>query len=76
MESKISRLYNKGTSRLEKDFDMLQIIKNVKNLKFLMKKQILSKQILYSKENVISIDSPCSSEGDETSEMEPEEPKI
>ena len=62
MQKKYKKLYTKGIEHLQKDFDLITLIRNNKNLITIAKSTILTnaqrlKSIIHSRDNVIDVDS-------------------
>ena len=58
---KLWRLYEQGSDRIEKEFDLVKILTTLRNLKILSKKQLSPETLLEMKthsKNAIDLDSP------------------
>ena len=72
------RLYEDGQGRLEKEFDIVRIIRNIRNMKIFLKTTIMNKQtqvmLQNQKSNIIDIDSSTvTSESESNSEYSDED---
>ena len=69
-KSKLWRLYADGEQRLDKEFDIVKIIKGIRNLKIITKATIMSRflatKVKNDGNNIIDIDSDGAADSDET----------
>ena len=65
--TQLQRMYESGSDRLDEELDIVKIIRNLKNLRILMKSHIITKkkalmyQIIHDDKNVINLDQTYSS---------------
>ena len=71
-KSKLHKLYLKGQSNLQSEFDLVKIIRNLKNLRILMKKYVCDKDLIRDIKNdcrnVIDLDDLNPDSGPEDSD--------
>ena len=63
---KMQRLYEEGQDRIETELDLVKLMKNLRNMKVLMRNSLMNKQvkfdILHSYKNLINLDSDLGSD--------------
>jgi len=68
------RLKKRGASQINKELNILKIIKSLRDMKILMKSKMLDREtkfeIAHNDKNVIDIDEPTSSGGDDQKKMQ------
>ena len=62
----MQRLYEEGQDRIETELDLVKLMKNLRNMKVLMRNSLMNKQvkfdILHSYKNLINLDSDLGSD--------------
>ena len=70
-KNRLWRLYNEGQDRIEKEFDLVKIIKSIRNMKVIMKHKLMNEklklEVKHSEKSVIDVESTPS---DSTSSSE------
>lgn len=68
------RLKQRGAEKINKELNILKIIKSLRDMKILMKSKMLDKEtkfeIAHSRKNIIDIDEPTSSDDGDQDEKE------
>ena len=68
--SKLYRLYDRGTAQIEKELDMVKLLRTVRNIKIFLKQEVLTPEmklkIKHSTTNVIDIDTSQDEESDQS----------